>query len=141
MTKRKKDKKTTKQKDNKAKRQKDENTKNDQKKRQKYKRPKREFNIVMSGQFPTVAMFVFVFVLSPPGCSHQTFKFYPGRTSSVLLGSSSSCLLFILCFFLLNCTFVCVIFFFCTCTCPLTFQLLPPNNLIQSSTINQCYNG
>ena len=45
------------QKDHKTKRQKDKKTKI-QKKYKKIQRPKREFNIVTSGQFRTLAMFV-----------------------------------------------------------------------------------
>ena len=63
MTKRQKDKKTKIQKYKKTKRQKDKKTKRQKKlKRQKCKKtkwPKREFYIVMSGQFLTLAMFSF----------------------------------------------------------------------------------
>ena len=54
------DKKTKGQKDKRTNRQKDNNTKGQKGKRQKdktTKRPEREFSIVMSGQFRTLAMF------------------------------------------------------------------------------------
>ena len=57
MTKRQNDKMTIRQKDKKAKRQKDKKIKRQNDKRE---RPKREFDIVTSGQFHTLAMFLYV---------------------------------------------------------------------------------